>query len=233
MDIRRAVRAIIAEPGWLATLAPVMLIAWLPLLGPLLLTGYTQQALARAVRLQDGLPPFRWNVPTLRLGLICQVLTALCGVVAGLLTLPLWSFSHESTAVDLTATPLAQALSGPTHLTVTIVSTTLASLCLARYAATGSAWSAIDPAALWSHLRAEPALWIATAVAGFVIAELPLTLVWLAPLTAAQEIAIWLAVQALVQPLAALMQAHLIAQAHHATAQTLAIRRARVVRMRW
>lgn len=233
MDIRRAVRAIIADPGWLATLAPVMLIAWLPLLGPLLLTGYTQQALARAVRHQGGLPPFRWNVSTLRLGLMCQVLTALCGLVAGFLTLPLWSFSHESTDVDLTATALAQAFSGPTHLTVTLFSATLAALCLARYAATGSAWSAIDPLDLWRHLRSEPTLWIATAATGFVIAELPLTLVWLAPLTAAQEIAIWLAVQALIQPLATLVQAHLIAQAHHATAHTLAIRRARVVRVRW
>lgn len=233
MDIRRAVRMIIAEPGSLAALVPVMLIAWVPLLGPLLLTGYSQQALVRAIQHQGGLPPFRWNMATLRLGLICQILTALCGIVAGFLTLPLWSLSHESTAVDLTATALAQALAGPTHLTVTVCSATLAALCLARYAVTGSAWAAIDPLALWQHLRAEPVLWIATAVAGFVVAELPLTLVWLAPLTAAQEIAFWLAVQAFIQPVAALIQAHLIAQAQQATMQTLAIRRARVVRIRW
>jgi hypothetical protein len=210
-----------------------MLTAWLPLLGPLFLAGYQQQALAQAIRHQEGVPAFRLDLATMRLGLISHILVALSGIVAGLLTLPLWSLGHEPTSVDLTATALVQAFAGPTHLTVTVLSATLASLCLVRYAASGSARAAMDPVMLWNFLRAEPSLWIATAVTGFVIVELPLTVVWLAPLTQGQEIVIWLTVQALVQPVVTLVQAQLFAQAYQTTKQTLAIRRARVVRVRW
>lgn len=210
-----------------------MLVAWLPLLGPLLLAGYQQQALAQAIRHQEGLPAFRFDFATMRLGLISQILVALSGIVASLFALPLWSLGHDPTSVDLTATALVQALAGPTHLTVTVLSATIASLCLVRYAASGSARSAMDPAMLWSFLRSEPSLWIATSVTGFVIVELPLTVVWLAPLTRGQELVTWLAVQALVQPVVTLVQAQLIAQAYQTTKQTLAMRRARVVRVRW
>lgn len=233
MDLRRALTAPFRDRRWPIALAPVMLAAWLPFLGPLWVAAYAQRVLARAIAGDETLPPFRLDGHTLRLGAICHLLTISCGIVAGLLVLPLWPLERETPPAEAATTALTWALAGPTHLTATVLQVTLAAICLARFAATDSARAALDPGAIWAHLRAEPAIWIATSVTGFLIAQFPVTLVWLAPLSAGYRLALGLAVQALIVPLAALVQSQLVAQAFAASTSTLTWRRARVVRVRW
>ncbi|MEA2583893.1 MAG: hypothetical protein QOF33_1978 [Thermomicrobiales bacterium] len=217
-------------------------IACVPIVGQLVLFAYALHIL-RTVATDDeesGLPECRWDTTVLMIGLKCQLLTIVCGLAAGLLTLPLWTLSAgdsgaTSTAESMAPSPaLVSALHGPTVLLTTTIMALLSALCLTRYAVTGSAWSGLDIAAIWSHLRAEPTIWIAAALIGFTIEQMPSTLAWLLPLPTSWQLPALLIATALFWPFAMLVQAHLIGQAHCWSAQTLARRRRPlIVRVRW
>lgn len=166
------------------------------------------------------------------------MLTVLCGLAAGLLTLPLWALTTGAgeTTTDSSTTPapaLVAAFHDPTSLLATTLMALFAALTLARFATTGSAWAALDLGNLWSHVRAEPAIWIAAAAFGFAIEELPATLAYLLPLPSSWQLPALLLATALLWPFALLVQAHLIGQAHRWSTQTLARRRPLIVKVRW
>jgi hypothetical protein len=182
------------------------------------------------------LPECRLDGPTLLTGLKCQLLTIACGLAAALLTLPLWAIGagdQASSADTAVAAPaLIGAFQGPSYLVLTILLAVLSAVCLARFAITGSAWAGLDVVTIWSHLRAEPAIWIATAVIGFAVEETPASLAWLLPLPVSWQTPALLLATALFWPFALLVQAHLIGLAHRCSAQTLT-RRPLIVRVRW
>jgi hypothetical protein len=237
MDLRRAMTWMFDDPRWYAKLGKAGAIACLPLLGPLFLSVFALQAIRAAISDDDDveLPDFRLDGQTLFTGCKCQILTLLSALAAGLLTLPLWAGSAadaSSTAESSApATALASAFGGPSYLVAIAITAVLSALLLARFALTGSAWAALDVAAIWSHLRAEPAVWIAAAVAGFAIEQAPLTLAWLLP--AGVQLPAVLIATALLWPFALLVQANLIGQALRTSAQTLTRRRPLIVRVRW
>jgi hypothetical protein len=234
MDIRRALTHVFHDPDWPTRLGPAALIACVPVIGPLYLSSYALRALRCIVTDRDDrrLPRWRWDRQALVIGLKCQVLAVLCGLVAGLLGIVLWELSGETPDESATGTALTFALRGPSHLVTMTVFAVLLSACLARFAATGSAWAALDPGKLFAHLRAEPAIWMGVAVVGFLIEEAPVTLVWLAPLPAQLDAVARLAVTALLWPYAQLVQAHLIGQAYRWSARSVALRQV-TMRYRW
>lgn len=234
MDIRRALTHVFHDPDWPTRLGPAALAACVPVIGPLYLSSYALRALRLLVTDRDDrrLPRWRWDRQALVIGLKCQILAVLCGLVAGLLGIVLWELSGETPDEAATGTALTFALRGPSHLVTMTVFAVLLSACLARFAATGSAWAALNPGALYAHLRAEPAIWMGVAVVGFLIEEMPVTLVWLAPLPAQFDAVALLAVTALIWPYAQLVQAHLIGQAYHWSARSVALRQT-TMRYRW
>jgi hypothetical protein len=239
MDLRRAVTYVFHDPRWPVKLGRAATFACLPIIGQLLLGAYALQTI-RAAATDDEtseLPDLRWDVSLLMTGVKCQLVTIVGGLAAGLLTLPLWALTageSDSTAETTAPVPaLVGALHGPTYLLATALMSLFTALCLARFATTGSAWSALDVGAICSHLRAAPAIWIATAVVGFTIEQTPTTLAWLLPLPASWQVPALLIATALFWPFALLVQAHLIGQAHHWSTMTLARRRPLIVRVRW
>jgi hypothetical protein len=237
MELRRAATHVFDDPRWSAKLGRAGLIACLPIAGDLFLAAYALPSIRAAMTDDPAVARGDWKVDlwTLMTGLKCQLLTVVCGLAAGLLTLPLWGLeTAESTAEAADPAPaLVVAFQGPTYLLATALMALLAGLCLARFALTGSAWAAVDVGAIWSHLRAEPATWIAVTVAGFAIAEAPVALVWLLPLSSSWHVPALLLATALFRPIGLLTQAHLIGQAYRWSAQTLARRRPLIVRVRW
>ncbi|HEY7035293.1 MAG TPA: DUF4013 domain-containing protein [Thermomicrobiales bacterium] len=240
MDLRRAFTYPFADSRWPAKLGRAATIACLPIVGQLALSAYAVQAIRTVATKPDDtdLPPWRLDRTTLMLGLKCQLLSIACALAAGLLTLPLWALTTADTdsTTETTTKPvpaLIAAFHDPTTLLTTALMALFSSLCLARYATTGSAWAALDLAAIWSHLRAEPAIWIAAAVLGFAIEETPSTLAWLLPLPTSWQLPALLIATAFFWPFATLVQAHLIAQAYRWSSQTLARRRPLIVKVRW
>jgi hypothetical protein len=239
MDLRRALTYPFSDPRWYAKLGRAATIACLPIVGQLALSAFALQALRKIAKDDDDsdLPAWRLDRSVLMLGLKCQLLTIVCGLAAALLTLPLWSLTtatSDSTADATKPLPaLIAAFHDPTSLLATALMALFAALTLARYATTGSAWAALDVAAIWSHLRAEPAIWISAATLGFTIEEVPSTLAWLLPLPTTWQLPALLLATALLWPFALLIQAHLIAQAYRWSTQTLARRRPLIVKVRW
>jgi hypothetical protein len=239
MDLRRALTYPFADPRWPAKLGRAATVACLPIVSQFALSAYALQAIRTVATKPDDtdLPEWRLDLTVLILGFKCQLLTIVCGLAAGLLTLPLWALTTADTdsskATTNPAPVLISAFHDPTTLLATALMALFASLCLARFATTGSAWAALDLSALWSHLRAEPAIWIAAAVLGFAIEETPATLAWLLPLPTSWQLPALLLATALLWPFAMLVQAHLIAQAHRWSSQTLARRRPLIVKVRW
>jgi hypothetical protein len=239
MDLRRAVTHVFDDRRWPAKLGKAGLIACVPILGPVFLSAYALQS-TRAAATGDreaARGEWRWDALTLMTGLKCQLLTIVCGLAAALLTLPLWNLdAREPSAADgaVDATPvLIGAFHGPTQLLATAIMALFTAICLARFAVTGSAWSALDVGAIWSHLRAEPAIWIGVTVVGFAIAEGSVALAWLLPLSASWQVPALLLATMLFRPLAVLAQAHLIGQAYRWSGQALARRRPLIVKVRW
>jgi hypothetical protein len=238
MDVRRAMTFAFGDPRWFAKLGRAGMVALIPLIGSVLILPAFALAAIRAAANGDErteLADCRMDAATLVIGLKCQVLTMICGLAAGLLTFPLWgidsSMSTSPSATADMAPALVGALQGPSLLLTTVVTAVLSAVGLARFAVTGSARAALDVAAIWSHLRAEPAIWIAAAVVGFTIEQAPVTLAWLLP--ASMQLPAMLIAIAVFWPFALLVQAHLIGQAHRWSAQTLARRRPLIVRVRW
>jgi hypothetical protein len=239
MDLRRAATHVFDDPRWPAKLGKAGLIASVPILGSVFLAAYALQS-TRAAATGDpdaARGEWRWDTWTLMTGLKCQLLTIVCGLASALLTLPLWKLEGRESGSGVEAadpTPvLIGAFHGPTHLLAASVMALFTALCLARFAITGSAWAALDVAAIWSHLRAEPAIWIAAAVVGFVIAEGPVALAWLLPLSESWQVPALLLATVCFRPIAVLAQAHLNGQAYRSSAQVLARRRPLIVKVRW
>ncbi len=239
MDLRRAVTHVFDDPRWPAKLGKAGLIACVPIVGPVFLAAYALQSTRAAAtgKPEAARGEWRWDSWTLMTGLKCQLLTIVCGLAATLLTLPLWNLDTRETtsaAGAADATPvLIGAFHGPTQLLAAAIMALFTALSLARFAITGSAWAALDVGAIWSHLRAEPAIWIAATVLGFAIAEGPVALAWLLPLPASWQMPVLLLATMLFRPLAVLVQAHLIGQAYRWSAQSLARRRPLIVKVRW
>jgi hypothetical protein len=239
MDLKHAVTHVFDDRRWPVKLGKAGLIASVPVLGPVLLSAYALQSTRAAATGDPGAArgEWRWDAMTLMTGLKCQLLTVICGLAAALLTLPLWNLESSepaSSASSVDPTPvLVGAFQGPTHLLATLIMALFTALCLARFAITGSAWSALDVGAIWSHLRAEPALWLSVSAVGFAIAEGPVALAWLLPLPASWQIPALLLATVFLRPLAVLAQAHLIGQAYRWSAQAMARRRPLIVKVRW
>jgi hypothetical protein len=242
MDLRRAITSPFADPRWYAKLGRAATIACIPIIGQLAIAAFAIQALrTTATATTDDatdLPPWRLDRAVLWLGLKCQLLTIVCALAAGLLTLPLWSLTTGATETTTDTAPvpapaLVAAFHDPTSLLATALMALFAALVLARYAATASPWAALDLGSLWSHLRAEPAIWIAAATLGFAIEELPATLAYLLPLPSSWQLPALLIATALLWPFALLVQAHLIGQAYRWSSRALARRRPLIVKVRW
>jgi hypothetical protein len=221
------------------TFARVAFYACVPIFGQLLLAAYALQV-CRATALGETplAGDFRSDIRAIIIGFKCQVLSLAAMVVAGLLTLPLWTLERSSAATtsnssSKTVTGLMMALHSPTAMVTTLVMASLTGVFLTRYATTGSAKSILDVPATWSLLRAEPAHWIVAAALGFCFVEAPATIALALPLSASTQLPVLLGATALLSPLMLLIQASLIGQAHHSACLTIARRRPLIVKVRW
>src|SRR6266511_3572481 len=101
MDVRRAMTYVFDDPRWFAKLGKAGAIACIPLIGPLFfLPAFALQAIRNAAGGDESidLPDCRLDGSTFMIGLKCQILTLVCALAAGLLTLPFWAMSDgEST----------------------------------------------------------------------------------------------------------------------------------------
>src|SRR5215213_5060127 len=161
MDIKRALRSIFGGRWQITSLAKAGVIACVPIIGQLVLVAYALQ-LIRAAAFEDDTKPreLRMDMQHLITGFKCQLLMIMATLAAGLLTLPLWTLDQtgSGTTSDLTTptTALIDAFRSPTSLLTASLAALFGALCLARFATTGSAMSALDLAGTWAHLRAQP-----------------------------------------------------------------------------
>jgi len=238
MDLHLAIRHIFGGRPQLAALARATYIACIPIIGSLLLTAYALQYLrAAAFETKPTLIPLRLDVQTLWVGVKCQLLSLAATLTAGLLTLPLLSLDHSSltssSSATIPSTVLMASLTGPTAFLSAGIAAVLSALVIARYATTGSVLSALNVVDLWSQFRAEPTLWIATAVIGFILVEAPATIALLLPFSPDSQLTALLVATAFFWPTALFLQAHLIGRAHLISEQTIASRRPLIVHVRW
>lgn len=239
MDIKQALRSIFLGPNrQLSSLSKAGLIACVPIIGQMVLAAHALQ-FVRAAALNDDrkFTELRLDVQTLFIGFKCQLLTIVATIAAGLLTLPLWALDQPVSETDpdvyTPTTALLDALQSPTALVTAVLAALFSALCLARFATTGSALSALDVAGTWSHLRAQTSLWISVAAVGFLLVQAPTTIALLLPLSTDDTLLALLIASAFFLPVALYIQAHLIGQAFNASAGTIARRRPLVVRVRW
>lgn len=239
MDIKGALHYIFRGPNrQLSSLSKAGLIACVPVIGQLILAAHALQ-FTRAAALHDDrkFTDLRLDVQTLFLGFKCQLLTIVATIAAGLLTLPLWALDQPVSETDpdvyTPTTALLSALQSPTALVTAVLAALFSGLCLARFATTGSAMSALDLAGTWSYLRAQPSLWIAVSAVGFVLVQAPTTLALVLPFSTEDQLLALMIASAVFLPVALFIQAHLIGQVFNASAETIARKRPLIVRVRW
>jgi hypothetical protein len=231
MDLLAAFRYPFGEPGWARRLAPIALVAALPLLGPMFALGYANLVLGRLIAgAVPALPPAKLERDLMMRGLWVMLISLICGVAVTFLAAPLLTAEQPEDATFAPA--LVQAFYGPSSLLFTSISVVVTAAALARYAATSKIGEALRPGGIWRLLRAEPALWISSAVVGFAVCEGPRALVWVLPLSGEREGAAALLASSLVWVYGLLIEVHLIAQAYRGSVRRVAARAA-AVGYRW
>ena len=221
------------NPTRLRGFAKVWLLAPVPLLGQLWAMGYANLALRRLLKGHgdDALPAVTVDRHLAFRGVAVMALALIVNVVVALLCAPLFFLEAppepDATAASIPAPALVQALAGPSELLVTVIAAVVTAVVLTRYALTNSLTAALNPLAAWTHLRAEPAIWIAAATVGFLLVNGVQALVWLLPLPGGWADAAFVA-STYAWALGQMMAVHLSAQAFAWSHRTSAKRAASV-----
>jgi hypothetical protein len=232
MDVRKATTYMFADRSWPKKVGLIALVSPVPVFGQLYAYGYANLSLRRMLKgkHETELPDVKLGWELCWRGIQVMLITIICGMAVGLLGAPF--FTAKETSSDVLLPAIVAALQGPTTLLVTVISTALSGVVLARFALTNSFGQAFDPGKLWSLLRAEPAIWITFALVGFIATEGPYGLVWILPLHGGWEIAATILASTLFWSYGQMVNAHLIAQAFGWSNRTAALRAAQV-RYRW
>lgn len=232
MNLFRASTYMFADRSWPKRFGLIALLSPVPILGQLYAMGYANLCLRRALKGNGDadLPEANLGRDLCMRGLRVMLITLICGIVVGLLGAPF--FSDQEISANAMAPAIVQALQGPTALLVTIASSVIAAVALARFALTDSIGGGFNLPALWALLRAEPAIWITCAVIGFVASEGAYGLVWVLPLHGGWDIAGTLIASTVLWTYGQMVNTHLIGQAFAWSQRTAALRSA-AVRYRW
>ena len=228
MNLHRALTYIFADRAWPRKFGLIALVAPVSVFGQMFALGYSNLMLRRMVKgLGDNeLPIVKFGWELFWRGVRVMLMTLLCGIIIGLLGAPLF-LGQDFTEQAMTPA-IIQALQGPSAFLVTIVSTVVTAVVLARFALTGSVVSGFGFAKLWSLLRAEPTIWITYSLVGVVLTEGPYGLVWVLPLRAGWDIAATIAASTVIWSYGQMINAHLIGQAFIWSNRSAALRAAQV-----
>lgn len=236
MDPRAALTYMFRGRRSLAMLARVGLLTIVPVLGQLIAYALMIDVLrwqALEPRHDESLGPFADRDPIwseIARGFRAVAVVVLCGIGASLIGAILLVLSPP--VFDGASPLLVEALASPSNAVIALMTATLTSLCLVRFALTDSLLETFRPNAIWRLLSAEPSLWVTTGLVGTLFVEGPRAMIWLAPWGDSTKAVVTLMATALLWPWALLVQARLISDAHAASTAT---RRARqgAVRLRW
>ncbi|MCC6791229.1 MAG: DUF4013 domain-containing protein [Thermomicrobiales bacterium] len=232
MDLRRAATYLFADRRWWRKVGLIALVSPVPIFGQMYALGYANLTLRRMLKGHGDtvLPEAKLGWELWIRGIKIMLVTLLCALVASLLCLPLF-FNVDPGSVS-PAPALIQSFDGPSSLVLSIVSSVVTAIVLARYALTGSVASGFNPLELWNLFRAEPAIWLVYALAGYVVTEGPYAVVWLLPLHGGWDIAGTVFACSVLWTYGLMVNTHLIGQAFHWSRKTAALRAAQV-RYRW
>lgn len=228
MNLFRASTYMFRARGWYRTFGVIALFSMVPVLGQLYSFGYANATLRRMVRGKGDteLPEARLGYELLWRGVRVAMLSLLVGVVVGILCAPL--YAGQTSDVSVMAPALIQAIQGPTALLVTVISSAISAIVLARLALTDRIGDALNPVSAWHLLRAEPSIWISFAAIGFLITEGPIALVWVLPLHAGWDVAGTVIASTVLWTYGLMINAHLTGQAFDWAQRTARIRAAQV-----
>lgn len=229
MNLRRAFTYMFADSAWWRKFGLITLVSPVPVFGQICTMGYSSLTLRRMVKgLGDAeLPEAKLGWELCWLGLRVMLIALISGIVVGLLGAPLF-IGERDTSVETIAPAIVQALQGPSSLLVTVASTVLTAVVMARFALTGSFRAGFGLGKLWALLRAEPAIWIAYAAVGFVLTEGPYGLVWILPFHGGWDIAATIVASTIIWTYGTMINVHLIGQAFVWSNRTASLRAAQV-----
>jgi hypothetical protein len=229
MDVLRAATYTVRNPLKARGFAKIWLLTPIPIFGMMWGTGYAVLTLRRMLKgngdrdLPDANADWRLFLP----GIYATMLSLICSVVAALLCGPLF-FSSDPSNVSPMAPALIQAVAGPTDLLVTAIAAVFGAIVLTRYALTDSFLAALNPLEAWSHLRAEPSIWIFAAVVGFLACNVPAAVVWVLPLRGDWDVLATIFASSYLWMFGMMINVHLLGQAYDWSRRTAAKRAARM-----
>jgi hypothetical protein len=233
MNLLDASRYIFQDRAWPRKAGKIAVVSAVPLLGQLWAMGYALRVLRGLLRGDEQLPDADLSTGLLWDGLRIMLVTFFVGIVVAVLGAPLVLADRAAAPGDAALVPaLAQALRGPSALLITAVSATITAVVTIRLALTNSIERGLNPIELWALLRAEPAIWIASAAAGWIAFEGPYALVWALPLHGDLDVVATVLASSVAWTFGQLLNAHLCFQAYGWAKRTAALRAAGV-RYRW
>jgi hypothetical protein len=237
MNVVRAAAYVAPNPIKARSLFKIWLLVPIPVFGQLWAMGYANLALRRLVKGHDfrDLPEANADWRLFLRGVYATLLTLISMVVVGLLLAPLMATeTADPAATSVTNYPpvLMQAIAGPTELLIQVLAAVIGAVVLTRYALTDSFLSALNPMEIWTHLRAEPAIWTYAAVIGFVVTYLPDLIAWALPLSYENDQLARMIIAPYFWMLGLMLSTHLMAQAYEWSQKTAA-KRAANVGYRW
>lgn len=230
MDLIAAVTYMFRDRAWPSRAGKVALVSPIPIFGQLWAMGYAFRVLRALLRGDEGLPEADLSYLLLWDGVKVALVTLLVGIGVALLSAPLYLL--ESAGSSLSGPALIQALQGPTPMLVTVSAAVITSVLVVRLALTTSLERGLNPGECWSLLRAEPAIWIACAVIGWIAFEGPYALVWALPLHGDADVIATVLASTVAFTFGHLVNAHLSFQAYSWSKRSAALRAANV-RYRW
>jgi hypothetical protein len=230
MDLVRASTYMFADKRWLYKFGLIVLVSPIPIFGQLWALGFVNHCLQRIVKGNAELPDVKLNWQLAWQGIRVFMVMAICTLVIGLLSAPL--FIGQDATEATYAPAMIQAFQGPSALLVTIVAAVVTGVALLRFAMTNSFMAAFHLPTLWKQVRAEPAIWICFTLVGFVLTEGPYALVWILPLQGSWDVLATMLSTSIFWVIGLMINAHLVAQAY-TWSQRTASSRATEVRYRW
>lgn len=232
MDLRRATTYLFVDRSWPRKIGLIALVSPVPIFGQMYALGYANLTLRRMVKGHGDreLPEAKLGWELWVRGITIMLLTLLCALISAWLCAPLF-FNVEPGDVSWSPA-LIQTFAGPSSLVLTAVSSVLTGVVLARYALTNRFFAGCNPLEIWSLLRAEPAIWLTYALAGYVAIEGPYAVVWLLPLEGEWDIVGTIVACSVLWTYGLMINAHLLGQAFYWSTKTARMRAAQV-RYRW
>jgi hypothetical protein len=233
MDLIQASTYMFRDRAWPRKYGLIAIFSLVPMLGHLYGYGYANQTLRKLVDGdEDGqtLPDARLSWDLCWLGIQVILISMICAVAVAFVGAPL--FIGQESSLDAMAPALVHALQGPSALLVTAVSAVVTAVAMVRFAVTRRFGGAFDLVTSWKLLRAEPAMWIAAGVIGYLAVEGPYALVWALPLKGAWEFWATILASTVMWSYGQMINAYLIGDAYAWSKKTAALRSAEV-RYHW